>query len=71
MVFKEEKWTVCYYEDHQKTFDQFDNKEEVYEFIDDRMEEHGTMLNDFLVYPPNVNLTKEEMKVYGIPKRFL
>jgi len=70
MFDKMTKWTVCYWEDDKEVFSRFDTKEEALAFIDQRMNDLGTIMNDFIVYPPAGNLTLGEVLMHGVPDRF-
>jgi hypothetical protein len=70
MMFKNDKWTVCFWEEHKPTFKRFDNKDYAMSFIANRMAEYGTMVNDFIVYPPMVDLVVQEIADYGVPEIF-
>jgi hypothetical protein len=69
------KWTVCFWDvvelgTVQQKFELLDSKEEVLEFVDQRMEEHGTMWNDFGVFAPYAGLDTPGLLSHGVPERF-
>lgn len=72
LVLREEQWFLCYYENHEPTFQRFKDKEALMAFIEEHKEEHrGISLNDFTIFPPKTDLLKEHVAAYGVPKMFL
>jgi hypothetical protein len=71
LQYKDDKWVVLYYYNHEPTFKRLSSKEDVMEFLAEQFEENTSMLNDYTVFPPKSDIVKEDIVAYGVPKAFL
>lgn len=72
MIHSEDQWVLCYWcNKHEQRFERHETKESLLVSVQEGLTEGTMNINDLIIYPPYVNLTRNEILSHGIPKELL